>query len=282
MENTYPDVDSHTPRTYHFKERTRWRWISACQRILRAASIGTWLIMFAAAGAHAQMPGGVPLPNANDKPYQAHGDAQIGYYLTSRSYRYQGQYSLTYNVAQIGPSCLYLMANIDIEILANHVSDFQPDRQTGTFEVGTRRIVKNVPLGLFLRHQSPHNIDRSDRRQGSWEMVGARYNTRCGPALIVVSAGPYIHRIVNDYTWDADAQATVPVGRWLGRNWKFMGDLHGVGEQQRKGFGDYWIELNTNLSSHADGFVGTGEIHHIDVFAGTNDNPIVMGVRLSY
>jgi len=230
--------------------------------------------------AWAQVPGGTPTPVNYDTLNIAHGETRIGYYIGSKVYRYQGEYSLTYNFGRLGQSVFYLFGDADVEALSNQDRNFQPDRLTGTFEIGARR-VGVPPLTLFLRHQSSHNIDRNDRRQGSWELLGARWNQNLGRAVMSFSAGKYVHRTINDYNWDLDAHATYPLGKLVGRPWEIRGEIRQVIESgPRQQFTDFWIEPDILISPHLRGFLGFGQIHDIDVFGGRTDISVMTGIRI--
>jgi hypothetical protein len=243
------------------------------------------LVLAVATGtAHADIPGGTPLPSPNDSPHQTSGEATIAYYLASASYRFQGQYDFTYNASAIGKSIPYFFADVDIEALSDNRHNFQPDRLAGTFELGARRLFGVTPLGVLVRHQSPHNIDRNDRRQGSWNMIAARWKLHSRAADFNFSFGRYLRPIiVFDYAWDFDVQATRSLGRFGGRTWTLRADIHHITENgPRGGFTDYWIEPGTSLGPHVEGYLGMGQVHDIDVFGGRTDHPVLVGLRMSW
>ncbi len=250
---------------------------------LKLVPLAIFPFLFSLAPAVAQMPGGPPIPNDSLQAGDIHGVVRLGYYVASGFYRFQGQYGLTANVARIGSSPVYVFGNVDIESLSGKANSFQPDRQTGTFEVGVRRIAGRAPLSVFIRHQSPHNIDRNDRRQGSWEMVGARWTQRVKGTKVTLSTGPYIHRIVARYQWDADLQTATPLGRVAGRALELDGDLHQVfNGSPQKNFTELWIETNILLTPHIQAYIGTGRLQDIDVYNGRSDTPVVAGVKFIF
>lgn len=246
--------------------------------LLCVMAIG-WLYSCPAA---AEVPGGPPLPIIGGQVGAAHGEARVGYYALTRTYRFQGQYSLTYNFANVKSSLLYSFADVDVEAMSTFSDHFKPDRLAGTFEIGARHIVAG-PLGLFVRHQSPHDIDRADRRQGSWDMAGMRWEQPLRRGTIQFSAGRYIRTAAFDYTWDLDFRASYPIGSTMGKPWELRFDLHHVSETgPRGGFTDYWIEPDVRLAPHVEFFAGFGEIHDIDVFAGRNETPLLSGVAITW
>lgn len=250
---------------------------------LKLALLSTTPLLFLLSPAAAQMPGGPPIPSDSLQPGDVHGEVRIDYTLVSSLYRFQGQYGLTANVARIGSSPVYLFGNVDNEILSGKGKGFQPDRQTGTFEVGVRQVGHLKPLSVFIRHQSPHNIDRNDRRQGSWEMVGARWTQRVRGTKVTFSTGPYVHRIVARYQWDADLHTATPLGRIAGRPLGLDGDLHEVFNQGPGGnLTELWLETNIQLTPHFQAYIGAGHLRDIDVYNGRSDTPVVTGIKFIF
>ncbi|MCA1595305.1 MAG: hypothetical protein LC772_02605 [Chloroflexi bacterium] len=253
--------------------RDRLVWALLC--VLAAA----WSSLCPAA---AVVPGGPPMPSLDEQVSAARGEARIGYYLLSRTYRFQGQYSLTYNYANVKSSLLYAFADVDVEAMSTFSNHFRPDRLAGTFELGARHVGVH-PLALFLRHQSPHDIDRADRKQGSWDMAGVRWEQSLRGGTVQISGGRYIRTAVFDYRWDLDIHADYPIGSTMGKLWRLRLDVHHVVETgPRGGLTDYWIEPNVRVAHHVLLFAGSGQVHDIDVFGGRTELPLITGVTITW
>ena len=248
----------------------------------RAACSGM-ILLWAAGMVHGEIPGGVPLPDPGTKIESIHGDSRIAYDLASKTYRYQGEYDFTYNIAAVAKSPVYFFADVDVEAISSETDGFAPDRLTGTFEGGVKDFCGMKPLSIYLRHQSPHDIDSSQLRQGSWEAVGARWTQKFSGTEVALSAGPYIRTIVSDYRWDFDAQANRKIGR-IGRQAFYLsGDLHHVTESgPRGGYTDFWVQAETPLSEHLRIYLGAGQVHDIDVVYGKTDQPVQLGARFLF
>ena len=229
------------------------------------------------------IPGGMPLPTPDNAPHVLHWSARLGFSLLARAYRYQGDYGLTYNIAQVGPTMAYFFANVDVEALSDLQSSFRPDHLTGTFEVGGRRILGTTPVSLYLRHESPHDLDRADRKQGSWEQVGARVEHKLGRTHLTLSSGWFYHTVVDDYRWDVDLHASRAMGRVWGLPWDLQADLHQMQEDgTRSNYTDFWIEPAVALSDHLQAFAAFGQVHDIDVFHGKTEMPLQTGVKFRW
>lgn len=240
------------------------------------------IVFSACAAAQAQQPQGPPLPNPDMTRNAAHSQLRLGYYASSKVYRYEGAYNITYNAFKVGHSTLYGFADADIEARVDRVSnEFKPDRLVGTFELGSKQNAGGFPLSLYLRHMSAHNIDRIDRLRPQWEQAGVRYQWERPLYQLSVSAATYIHGNNNNYRSDLDLQGSYLVAPSVRHPVSLMFDVHRVGESGpvRDGFTDYWIEPDVRLSPKLSAFVGYGQTHDVDAGNGTSDHPALVGLR---
>lgn len=234
------------------------------------------------AGAYAQTPGGPPAPNPDLTTNVAHSQVNVGYYAATQMYRYHGSYNVTYNAVKVAGVGLYGFGDVDVEVRTAD-SEFQPDRLLGTFEIGGRKSAGNGSIGLHFRHQSTHNVDRTDRPRLSWEQVGVRYQVAKPSYSFAISTAHYVHHDNCRYDNDVDLRGSyvlIPSGR---NPVSLAGDLHYVGEsgEGRSGYVDYWIEPSIALSRNASAFLGYGLVHDIDRPDGRTDNPLMIGLRVS-
>ena len=235
---------------------------------------------------HAQSPEGPLLPVIDPKIGIPHGQVRLGYYPATHTFRYQGEYTVAVNFAQIKNSPLYGFADVDVEAGqdADH-STFRPQRLVGTFEVGATRFLGVAPLSVLVRHESAHYIDREDLFQGSWDMVALRYRKPVGRTQLSVTLANYVHvhQLASEYKDDADIQGETDLGAIRGHKISLRTDLHlASGHGGRGGFADYWIEPSLALSPQAAVFVGFGQITDTNLSAANTDHPVIAGVRLNY
>ncbi len=239
-----------------------------------------------APAAHAQSPEGPLLPVLDTKLGIPHGQVRLGYYPTTHTFRYQGEYTVAVNFARVHDSALYGFADVDVEAGqdADH-STFRPQRLVGTFEVGATQFLGVRPLSLLVRHQSAHYIDREDLFQGSWDMVALRYQKLVGRTQLAVTLANYVHvhQLASEYKNDADIQGETDLGATRGHKISLRTDLHlASGHGGRGGFADYWIEPSLALSPQTAVFVGYGQITDTNLSAANTDHPVMAGVRLNY
>lgn len=244
------------------------------------------LSALAAPHARAQSPEGPLLPTLDDKLGTPHGQARLGYYAQTHTFRYQGEYTVGVTFARAAGSPLYAFADVDVEAGQDAAhSTFRPQRLVGTFEVGARRLLGVAPLSLLVRHESAHYIDRIDLFQGSWDMVGLRFQRPVGRTLLSVTLANYVHvhQLASDYKDDADLQGETALGSVRGHALSLRTDLHlASGHGGRGGFADYWLEPSYALSPQTALFLGYGQITDTNLSAANTDHPVMAGVRLSY
>jgi len=234
----------------------------------------------------AQTPEGPQIPLPDDKIGAVHGQVRLGYYLSTHTYRYHGEYEAETNFARVAGSPLYGFADVDVEALEDSAhGKFEPDRRVGTFEVGARRLFGVAPLSFVVRHQSAHYIDRNDLFQGSWDMAGVRWQQTIGKTQVSASLADYVHvhQLDAEYKMDADLQGITSLGA-IGRHpLELHSDLHLVtGHSGKGGFTDYWIEPNIFLSAQTAFFLGYGQIHDTNLSRANADHPVITGIRLTY
>ena len=239
-----------------------------------------------AAAVHAQSPEGPLLPVIDPKIGIPHGQVRLGYYPTTHTFRYQGEYTVAASFAHVHGSSLYAFADVDVEAGqdADH-STFRPQRLVGTFEVGATQFLGVRPLSLLVRHESAHYIDREDLFQGSWDMVALRYQKLVGRTQLAVTLANYVHvhQLASEYKDDADIQGETDLGATRGHKISLRTDLHlASGHGGRGGYADYWIEPSLGLSPQAAVFVGYGQITDTNLSAANTDHPVIAGVRLNY
>jgi len=234
----------------------------------------------------AQTPEGPQIPIPDDKIGSVHGQIRLGYYPLTHTYRYHGEYEAQTNFAKLGGSPLYGFADVDVQALEDSAhGKFQPDRLVGTFELGARRLLGVPPLSLFIRHESAHYIDRDDLFQGSWDMVGARWQQSVGKTQLSGSLANYVHvhQLDSEYKIDADLQGVTALGTAGKHPLELRSDLHFVtGHGGRGGFADYWMEPNIFLSTQTAFFLGYGQIHDTNLSRANTDHPVIMGLRFVY
>ncbi len=239
-----------------------------------------------AAGLQAQTPEGPQLPVPDAKIGAVHGLIRLGYYPTTHTYRYHGEYEAETNFVRVAGSPLYAFADVDVQALEDSKhGKFQPDRLVGTFELGVRRLLGVAPLSLLVRHQSAHYIDRDDLFQGSWDMVAVRWQQAVGKTLVTGSLANYVHvhQLDSEYKLDADLQGVTALGAAGKHPLELHTDLHTVtGHGGKGGFTDYWIEPNLFLSTQTAFFVGYGQIHDTNLSRANTDHPVITGIRLVY
>lgn len=244
------------------------------------------LCALAPAAAHAQSPEGPLLPVIDPKIGIPHGQVRLGYYPTTHTFRYQGEYTVTASFAHVNGSSLYAFADVDVEAGQDAAhSTFRPQRLVGTFEVGATQFLGVRPLSLLVRHQSAHYIDREDLFQGSWDMVALRYQKRVGRTDLAVTLANYVHvhQLASEYKNDADIQGETALGATRGHKISLRTDLHiASGHGGRGGFADYWIEPSLALSAQSALFVGYGQITDTNLSAANTDHPVMAGVRFNY
>ena len=234
----------------------------------------------------AQTPEGPQLPVADNKIGAVHGIIRLGYYGVTHTYRYHGEYEAETNFVRVAGSPLYAFADVDVQALEDSAhGKFEPDRLTGTFEIGVRRLFGIAPFSLVTRHQSAHYIDRNDLFQGSWDMVGARWQQTVGKTQISASLANYVHvhQLDSEYKLDADLQGVTSLGAVGRHRLELHTDLHSVtGHGGRGGFTDYWLEPNVFLSAQTAFFLGYGQIHDTNLSRANTDHPVITGIRLTY
>lgn len=160
-------------------------------------------VLLSCVGVHAEAPEGPPIPSADLTPNVGHSRTNLGLYVATRFYRYRGDYSLTYNAFHAGRLGVYGFGDVDVEARTAS-NEFQPDRLTGTFEIGTREAIQKSSLGLYYRHFSSHNIDLIDRPKPSWEQAGLRYQWVRPRYEVDLSGGDYVHIDNCRYQTDGD------------------------------------------------------------------------------
>ena len=238
--------------------------------------------------ARAQTPEGPQLPPPDDKIGAVHGQGRLGYYGVTHTFRYQGDYQIGTTFARLARSPLYAFADVDIEAGQDSMhKTFRPQRLVGTFEVGARRLFGVAPLSLIVRHESAHYIDRADLYQGSWDLVGARWQQTVGKTLVSGTLADYVHvhQLASEYRYDADLQGFTDLGATKGHRMELRSDVHAAtahGSGGKGGYVDYWIEPNYFLGPQTALFVGYGQIHDTNLSAANTDHPLITGIRLLY
>ena len=234
-----------------------------------------------AAGAQAQMPEGLAIPNSSLTPNAMNTMVRLAY-SSSNYYRYHGDYNLTYNVDHIGSFVPYLFADVDIEATYNAEKQFHPDRLLGNFELGGKCPVgKGEQIVPYFRHMSSHNIDRTDRPRDAYELIGLRGVLNRKMFDLTLSLGTYTHAENAFFKDDEDLQGVYRLGYWGKHAVELDGDLRHVDERggPRSGYTDYWIEPNLALSQNVNLYVGAGSVHDIDQANGTSDHPVIIGFK---
>lgn len=234
----------------------------------------------------AQTPEGPQLPPPDSQIGAVHGQVRLGYYLSTHTYRYHGEYEVATNFARVADSPLYAFADVDVEAFQDSAhGKFEPDRLVGTFEVGARRLFGVEPLSVLVRHQSAHYIDRNDLFQGSWDMVALRYQKPLGATLLSATLGEYVHvhQLASSYHHDVDVQGETALGAFRRHRLQLRTDIHAVtGSGGKGGYVDYWVEPGIFLSPQTIAFIGYGQIHDTNLSAANTDHPVITGVRLIY
>ena len=243
-------------------------------------------LMALAPFAHAQTPEGPQLPPPDDKVGAVHGQGRLGYYGVTHTFRYQGDYQIGSTFARAAGSPLYLFADVDIQAGQDSThKTFRPQRLVGTFEFGARRLFGVAPLSLIVRHESAHYIDRADLYQGSWDMVGARWEQAVGKTRVTGTFANYVHvhQLASEYKLDGDLQGVTALGATRGHKMELRSDIHAAtGHGGKGGYVDYWIEPNYFLGQQTALFVGYGQIHDTNLSAANTDHPLITGIRLIY
>lgn len=251
-----------------------------------AALLALALVAGLALPAAAQTPEGPQLPAPDAKIGAVHGQIRLGYYATTHTYRYHGDYSAATNLVRAAGSPLYIFGDVDVQALQDSAhGKFQPDRLVGTFEAGAHKLFGAAPLSLFVRHESAHYVERIDRFMGSWDMVGLRFQQPVGATALSVSLADYVHvhQLDSDYRADADVQGVTGFGSVRGHRLELKSDLHAAaGHGGRGSFVDYWIEPCISLSPQTSLFVGYGQIHDTNLSAANTDHPIITGLLFGY
>jgi hypothetical protein len=235
--------------------------------------------------AYGQTPEGPQIPPQDTQIGAVHGQIRLGYYLSTHTYRYQGEYEVATNFARLAGSPLYVFGDVNVQALQDSHGKFAPSRLTGTFEAGAHRLFGVAPLSFTLRHQSAHYIDRSDLFQGSWDMFGVRWQQTVGSTQLSGSLAKYVHVHQLDaiYTVDADLQGVTALGKVGHYRCELHSDIHATAAHDgNSGFTDYWIEPNLFLSAQTAAFLGYGQIHDTNLSIANTDHPVIGGIRLVY
>ncbi|MGI4787695.1 MAG: hypothetical protein ACRYFS_02465 [Janthinobacterium lividum] len=234
----------------------------------------------------AQTPEGPQLPPPDNQISAVHGQVRLGYYLTTHTFRYHGEYEVATNFTRLAGSPIYVFGDVDVEALEDSAhGKFQPDRLVGTFEVGARRFLGIAPLSLLVRHQSAHYIDRDDLFQGSWDMTGLRYEKTFKSTLVSATLAQYVHvhQLASEYHQDVDLQSVTSLGAFRGHPLDLHTDVHAAtGSGGKGGYTDFWIEPGISLSRQTVFFLGYGQIHDTNLSAANTDHPVITGIRLVY
>lgn len=235
--------------------------------------------------AYGQTPEGPQLPPQDTQIGAVHGQIRLGYYLSTHTFRYHGEYEAGTNFARLAGSPLYVFGDVDVEALQDTHGKFAPSRLTGTFETGAHRLFGVAPLSFTIRHQSAHYIDSDNLFQGSWDMVGARWQQPVGATQLSGSLAKYVnvHQLDANYDMDADLQGVTALGMVGRHRLELHSDIHVTDTKGGKsGFADYWIEPDLYLSAQTIAFLGYGQIHDTNFSAANTDHPIIGGIRLVY
>ena len=235
--------------------------------------------------AHAEMPEGTAIPTRIDVPGNTHSEGRIAVYIGTHTYRYHADYNVTNNFGDPKKIAGYVMADADIEAsIFNGSGEFHPDRLAGTFELGAVKSFGTTAGRLFLRHQSVHNIDRTDRRRPAWEMLGFRVETKLNSTNVEASLGAYSHREAVFYDTDVDIRSSTPIGEIGNHTIALDTYFHYVHEHggPRSGFADYWIEPSVRVNKNTSIYLGLGTAHDIDTSNGNSEHPIILGANFNF
>lgn len=239
-----------------------------------------------AISSRAQTPEGPQIPPPDAQIGAVHGGVRLGYYASTHTYRYHGDFNVATNFVRAAGSPLYAFADVDVEALEDSAhGKFQPDRLVGTFELGARRLFGAAPLSVLVRHESAHYIDRNDLFQGSWDMVALRYQRPLGSTLLSATLGEYVHvhQLASRYHHDADVQGETALGAFRRHRLQLRTDIHAAtGSGGKGGYVDYWVEPGIFLSPQTIAFLGYGQIHDTNLSAANTDHPVIGGIRLVY
>ena len=243
-------------------------------------------VLLLAGRLHAQTPEGPQLPSPDTQIGGVHGHIRLGYYASTHTYRYHGEYDVATNFVRVAGSPLYGFADVDVEALEDSAhGKFQPDRLVGTFELGARSLFGVQPLSILVRHESAHYIDRNDLFQGSWDMAALRYQKPLGATLLSATLGEYVHvhQLASSYHHDLDVQGETGLGAFRRHRLLLRTDIHAAtGSGGKGGYTDFWIEPGIFLSPQTEAFVGYGQIHDTNLSAANTDHPVITGIRLVY
>lgn len=265
-----------------FERRRSWLEGLIYLNIRTIFALGTCASTLISLPVFAQMPEGQAIPPAIETPGDSVGQARIAINPGAKVYRYHADYNITGIVGDKLKIAPYAFADADIEAqLFTDSNEFHPDKLTGTFEVGLAHEGSMFDSRIFLRHQSSHNVDRTDRVRPAWEMVGMRFESRYRSTHMSLGVARYTHKEAVHYNTDVDFRTSTPIGS-LGRKPILVDTVvHNVQESggPRSGFTDFWIEPSIELSQRTSVYLGYGTIHDVDTSNGQSDRPFAMGLR---